>query len=396
MAVSREVKVGVFVFLGFVGAAAIIFLIGDNRSLFDPKVPFRAQFEDVQGVKPGSTVRMGGVDIGTVSRVEYPEDRKQTLIDVELSIVKREADRIRTSSRASIAPKGLLGDKMVNVTAGHPDEPAIAEGGTLLTAPAEDFTQILGRLDAMTGTAKNVLLNLEATTATFADEELRKDLSQGVRALSHILVSVDSGSGYAAKLLHDPAEAERLSNVIGNLEQTTARLDRVLAGVDEVIGRVNTGPGLAHEVIYGESGSQALARFGNAADELDRVLEGVREGNGLVHGLLFGDAGGDSAIGDKVSGDLTAMSTDLRAMVGDLRQGKGTLGALLVDPSVYEDLKLLLGNVQRNQTLRALVRYSIRRDDAPTVEVVDPSDEGKAARAKRAPSRDPGSAAAQR
>jgi phospholipid/cholesterol/gamma-HCH transport system substrate-binding protein len=330
--------------------------------------------------------------------VEYPEDRKQTLINVELSIVKREADRIRTSSRASIAPKGLLGDKMVNITAGHPDEPPIT-GGVLPTAPAEDFTQILGRLDAMTGTAKNVLQNLEAATSTFADESLRNDLSQGVRALSHILVSVDSGSGYAAKLLHDPAEAERVSNVIGNLEQTTARLDRVLAGVDEAISRVNTGPGLAHELIYGESGSQALARFGNAADELDQVLEGVREGNGLAHGLLFGDTGGggDSALGDKVSGDLSAMSTDLRALVGDLRQGKGTLGALLVDPSVYEDLKLLLGNVQRNQTLRALVRYSIRRDDTAIVEVVDPNNEEvKAARSKKAPSRAPANTAAQR
>jgi hypothetical protein len=44
----------------------------------------------------------------------------------------------------------------------------------------------------------------------------------------------------------------------------------------------------------------------------------------------------------------------------------------LVDPSVYEDLKMLLGNVQRNQALRALVRYSIQRD-APGVEVVDPA-----------------------
>jgi phospholipid/cholesterol/gamma-HCH transport system substrate-binding protein len=83
---------------------------------------------------------------------------------------------------------------------------------------------------------------------------------------------------------------------------------------------------------------------------------------------LFGD-GGD----EKVAGDVSAMSSDLRAMVSDLRQGKGTLGALLVDPSVYEDLKLLLGNVQRNQALRALVRYSIQRDDGvPQVEVVDP------------------------
>ena len=54
MALSREVKVGAFVFLGFIGASAIVFLIGDNRSLFDPKVAFHAQFADVQGVKPGS------------------------------------------------------------------------------------------------------------------------------------------------------------------------------------------------------------------------------------------------------------------------------------------------------------------------------------------------------
>lgn len=398
MALPREVKVGIFVFLGFVGAAVIIFLIGDNRSLFDAKVPFRAQFEDVQGVKPGSTVRMGGVDIGTVSRVEYPEDSNQTLIDVELSIVKREADRVRTSSRASIAPKGLLGDKMVTISAGRPDEPAIPEGGLLPTSPAEDFTQVLGKLDAMTGTAQSVLENLDAATATLADDGMRKDLQDGVRALSRILVSVDSGSGYAAKLLHDPAEAERLSNVIGNLEQTTARLDRVLAGVDEVISRVNNGPGLAHEVIYGESGSQALARIGSAADELDQVLEGVREGNGLAHGILFGDTGrgGDSALGDKVSDDLTAMSSDLRVMVNDLRQGKGTLGALLVDPSVYEDLKLLLGNVQRNQTLRALVRYSIRRD-APNVEVVDPNADERSESARTKPqSSEPAKAAAQR
>jgi phospholipid/cholesterol/gamma-HCH transport system substrate-binding protein len=46
------------------------------------------------------------------------------------------------------------------------------------------------------------------------------------------------------------------------------------------------------------------------------------------------------------------------------------VGALLVDPSIYEDMKLVLGNVQRNDVLRALVRYSINKDEAkPTVEV---------------------------
>jgi phospholipid/cholesterol/gamma-HCH transport system substrate-binding protein len=64
------------------------------------------------------------------------------------------------------------------------------------------------------------------------------------------------------------------------------------------------------------------------------------------------------------------MSDDLRVIVHNLREGKGTLGALLVDPSVYEDIKSVVGNVERNQVLRALVRYSIKADETrptPTV-----------------------------
>jgi len=373
MAVSREVKVGLFVFMGFLGAGIIIFLIGDNRSLFDPKVSFRADFADVQGVKPGSTVRMGGVDIGSVVRVEYPEDASQTQIGVSLSIVRREAPRIRESSRASIAAKGLLGDKMVTISAGKPDEASLPEGSTIPSAPAEDFTQVLSQVGAITESARGVLSNLEMATGTLAEDQLRNDVRQGVHALSNILVALNGDKGYLGRLLHDPGEAERLSSVIANLQHTTARLDSVLAGVDKVVHRINEGPGMAHQVLYEDS--RAVAQIGAAADEFGKVLAGVREGNGLAHGLLFGDSGrgGDSALGDKLADDVAGMSQDLRAMVSDMRQGKGTLGALMVDPSVYEDLKMLLGNVQRNQALRALVRYSIQKDDGtPPVEVVDP------------------------
>jgi phospholipid/cholesterol/gamma-HCH transport system substrate-binding protein len=379
MAVSREVKVGLFVFLGLVGAAAIVFLIGDNRSLFDPKVHFSAQFADVQGVKPGSTVRMGGVDIGSVSRVQYPEDPGVTLINVSLSIVKREAPRIRTSSLASIAAKGLLGDKMVTISPGRPDEASLPADSLIPSAPAEDFTQVLSQVGSLTQSARGVLSNLETTTGTFAEAELQDDLRQGVHALSQILLSLENRQGYLGRLLHDEAEAQRISGVVANLERTTARLDSVLAGVDQVVDRINSGPGLAHEVLYGDS--KAVAQFGTAADEVAKTLAGIRDGNGLAHGLLYGDTGrgGDSALGDQLASDVAGMSQDLRAMLNDMRQGKGTLGALLVDPSVYEDLKMLLGNVQRNQALRALVRYSIQRDDgSPGVEVRDPAAEKSA------------------
>ena len=66
------------------------------------------------------------------------------------------------------------------------------------------------------------------------------------------------------------------------------------------------------------------------------------------------------------------MSEDLRSIVAEMKAGKGTLGGLLVDPTIYEDLKSAVGNVERNQVLRALVRYSIKADEgeakAPAVQ----------------------------
>ena len=57
------------------------------------------------------------------------------------------------------------------------------------------------------------------------------------------------------------------------------------------------------------------------------------------------------------------MSEDLRRVVADMRSGKGTVGAMLVDPSLYDDLKSVVGNVERSAVLKALVRYSIGSED---------------------------------
>jgi phospholipid/cholesterol/gamma-HCH transport system substrate-binding protein len=170
---------------------------------------------------------------------------------------------------------------------------------------------------------------------------------------------VDRREGYVGKVLSDPKEAERISDVVNNLARLTNQLEHTVDGVNQVVGRVRTGPGLAHEVIYGDESSKAIAQFGGAADEVRLTLKGIREGNGMAKSVIYGD---DSS--QAVMHNLNEMSGDLRQIVADIRAGKGTLGALLIDPSVYEDLKLVLGNVERNKALRALVRYSIRRDES--------------------------------
>jgi phospholipid/cholesterol/gamma-HCH transport system substrate-binding protein len=371
--------------IGLASLGLVVFLVGDERRAFEKKEPYYVVFDDVQGLTRGAPVRMGGVDVGQVSAVGYGDDLKDSRLRVEMAIVRAEARRIREDSVATIGNKGLLGDKMVTIRVGSPERAELAPGSTLRSEPPQDLSLIADRLSAISEKAEVVMGNLQKTTATLAEPAMQEDIRTTARSLGNILKKVDEGDGYVARLLRDPGEADKMSRAVTSLESATGRLDKLLAGVDAAVARINHGPGLAHDLVYGDGPTEAVAQFGRAADELAKTLEGVRTGNGLARSVIYGDDQSQQLIED-----LNAITRDVKVMVQGMKAGKGTLGALMVDPSVYEDLKLLLGNVERNKALRALVRYSIQKDErAPTVEVRDPG--GAAAGASAGASRGAGS-----
>jgi phospholipid/cholesterol/gamma-HCH transport system substrate-binding protein len=369
MALKREIKVGAFVLIGMIVLGFVVFLIGDERHAFKRKDQYRAIFDDVSGLQRGSGVRMGGVDVGSVTEVRYSDDAKDLKLYVSFDVVRGEARRIRTDSVAMIESKGLLGDKMIEVTAGSPEAERIPPGGIVPTKKAKDLGEMVGTITKIGNKAESVMGNLEKTTSAMSEKGFTNDVQGSARSLNNILKNVDEGDGYVSKLLKDPEEARRLSKTIDNLEKATRELDATLRNVNSIVSRVQKGPGFAHDVVYGDAPTKAVNQFGNAAEELALTLKGIREGNGPAKSLLYGD---DNS--QEVMGNLNAMSRDLRQIVANVKAGKGTVGALLVDPSVYEDIKLVLGNVDRNKALRALVRYSIKQDQkTPSVQVTDPA-----------------------
>jgi len=356
---SREYKVGAFVLAGMIAIGGVVFLIGEERQLFAKKLEFRTSFMDVQGLTVGSTVRMGGLDIGRVTKVGYAGDSGDRKIHVVLAVIAEQAPRIKQDSIASVEGKGLLGDKMLSITIGSAPKGSLAPGSYITAKEGEDLAAMMGKFSGLPAKLERVVDNLEKGTAALSDEGLQKNLKGATESLNGVLGSLDRGEGYVGKVLNDPAEAERLSKLVQNLVKVTGELSQTAENVNQVLVRVQTGPGLVHEVLYGAESQKAVSQFGGAADELRLTLKGIREGNGVAKSVIYGDENSQVFMQN-----LNDMSADLRHIVADIRAGKGTLGALIVDPSVYEDLKLVLGNVERNKALRALVRYSIRRDEA--------------------------------
>lgn len=360
---KKRFKVGVFASAAIMLAAVAVFLIGDNRRMWDRKITYQAKYDDVQGLRAGSVVRMGGVDIGTVSKVTHAENASDSKIYVELSIAKSEAIRVRKGSIARVVNKGLLGDKMIDVTAGPPTEPALPEGAFIPTEEPMDVGQALGKFSSIAEKAEKSLDNIEKLSAQLGDPKLTDDLKGTVASLRVIFDGVaHNKEGAAHKLIFDPEEAKRVDHLLSNLENATGQLVGAAADVHEITTRAKTGPGLVHTMVYDEKTANSTSEV---LSELDQSLKAIRTGNGLLHALVYGD---DKT--QRVMGNVNAITDDLRVIVANVRAGKGTLGGLLVDPSVYEDVKSIVGNVERNQVLRALVRYSIKKnEEAPKVEV---------------------------
>lgn len=367
---GRTLKVGLFVFFGLVLSTIAVFMIGENRRVWDRKVMYHGAYDDVVGLRPGSVVRMGGIDIGSVSKVEHSTKVEDNKVYVTLDVAREEAGRIRLATVATIEGKGLLGDKMVQLAfdpnvaerlkkeGKDPYAVVPAEGWLNTAAPADP----IGDAQKAAQGARVAMENLQKVTENIADEKFKDDLHGTVKGLRDILEGISQKDGVAHRLIFDPQEANRVDRILGNLEVTTTNLARVSADARDMSAQVKSGPGLAHTILYDDQLAQGTA---GTMVELHKSLQAVRTGNGLAHSIVYGD---DQS--QHLMGNINAMSDDLREIVANMKAGRGTVGALLVDPTVYEDIKSLVGNVERNQVLRALVRYSIKQnEEKPHAEV---------------------------
>ncbi len=344
---KRSITVGIFMVLGLLLIAVIVFMIGDKRNYWKSDVTYQASFADVAGLKPGAPVRMGGVDVGTVTRVGHSPKPEDPRIYVTVEVVKDESVRVREDTVATVDNKGLLGDKMIQLSSDGTG-PELQPGKLLKTEEPVDLAKYLTKVEAIMDTAQKAVNNVEVGTRAFSDPKFAEDVKGSIHDLRVIMDGVAQNDSIVHRALLDPNEGRKFDHMVSNADDISSNLDDFSA-------HVKNGPGIAHALVYDGEMSQHAA---GSLQEIHQDLVAIRQGNGIVHALVYGD--NDT---QHLMGNVNAMSDDLRTIVANLKAGKGTLGALLVDPSVYEDIKSVVGNVDRNDVLRALVRYSIKADE---------------------------------
>lgn len=369
MTTSRgtELRVGVFVLAALLAAGVLAFVIGSQRNMFRSKQSYTAIFRDVGGLRPGNAVLIAGVSVGTVDKVEFRDDGK---VVVGFRVVEDAAPLIRGNpdappdpgdpsapapSLVSIGSKGLLGDRQVEISVGDEALPPWDPERPLFT---NESGGLMAQMENVAGEVEGAVENLRLMTDPFRDQQMSNDLKEVAHNLAAITGMLATGEGAIQRLMTDPNVADDVDATLRNLRETSSELARMSRSVRQITDEIRNGDGTANALVYGQEGRQALENVSRASGELAQLLTDVRTGDGTVHDLVYEDSA------DELVANLTQVSDDLAHITGEMRAGRGTLGGLLVDPSIYEDVKRLVGDLQRNDILRALVRYSIRRDEA--------------------------------
>lgn len=302
-------RVGIFMAIGLSVIAAMVVYFGRFGDAVRGYYDLRAEFPDASGIYKGAGVLLAGAKIGIV------ESNPVILPDMDGVYVNLKIyDNVEIPSKSDflIGSSGLLGDKFVQIVIG-PDAKD--------SPPIKPDTVIKGRTESgigdLTNKAGAMMEELQQTVANI--KSITGKLDTGVftgTTVGDLNSTVSHLKNVAAKLdeqVFSGTTTGDLNAIIANLKQTSASFAESAKKLDGVIAKVETAIGTGDEAMKSAKATAESAKA--AADELKKTI------------------------------------SDVRVIVQDTKKGKGTLGALLVDREMAENLKALVSNMRRNGIL---------------------------------------------
>lgn len=121
---NKELLAGLFFVLGIALIIYLLFFVGLKEGIIQSKFTVEVVFKNTGGLEIGAPVRLAGVNVGSVSKVDFldePIDDKK--VRVILSIYDKYKSQVEKCSDYSIKTAGILGDKLIEISSPEEGEP---------------------------------------------------------------------------------------------------------------------------------------------------------------------------------------------------------------------------------------------------------------------------------
>ncbi len=238
------VKVGVFMATMLLLTAALFAVFGDFRG--GPQNTYSALFDDVSSLKKGDSVRVAGVRVGTVNRVDLQPDNTVTVgFGTDRDIM------LTSGTKAAVRYLNLVGDRYLELI-DTPGSPHIAPAGSVIPS---DRTQPALDLDLLLGGLKPVVQALNP---------------QSVNALTNSLIQVLQGQDGNIESLFGKTSAfsNSLADNAQTVQQLIDNLNAVLATLDTDGAKFSGAVDKLEQLVTGLAGDRDP--IGNAITALDK------------------------------------------------------------------------------------------------------------------------------
>lgn len=176
--------------------------------------PVRARFAAIGGVEAGDRVRVQGIDAGVVEKVE-PPTRPAEPVTLVFRIDARLRPLVRTDAVAKIVTEGVVGAKVVELSPGRPDAPALADGSYVQAEKPMEVGDLLGH-------ARESLQRIDAVASA---------ATEGLGEINAIAGSIRKGEGSLGKLVQDDVAYRKLVALSDRGERTLNDLEENLAAL---------------------------------------------------------------------------------------------------------------------------------------------------------------------
>ncbi|TCD24764.1 MCE family protein [Pedobacter psychrodurus] len=297
MKIKNETKVGILA-----AFAIALLIIGYNflkgNSIFSSETTLFAKYTRVDGLTVSKPILINGYQIGRVAKLELQPDGS---IIATLSVNSKY--EIPENSIARLEGTDLLGSKAIVMSLGNSKK--MAEDGYTLNANVEKGLMeqvqpvqkkaelIIGKMDSILSSVNSIL-----------NPNFQKNVDKSFNSIAGTLASLETTSKKVDGLVG--SESARIEAIFKNVEGITANLNNNNQKISDILTNINT----VTDKFAAANFKQTLDNANNAIADLQSVISGIKDGKGSL-GLLLND--------DKMYQNLNNASKNLDELMIDLK-----------------------------------------------------------------------------
>lgn len=231
MKLSREIKTGIIVIGGI-----LLFILGfsflKSTPLFDNNKTFYAVYDHVGGLQTGTQVSINGFSVGTVNNIKFNDNSGNLLVTFSVA----NSFDFSKNSKAELYDTGIIGGKGIQIKPVFDDGPLAKSGDTLATETKPGLTELVQqRLNPLQLKVEGAVSNADSLLINFneiLDDETKYNLRQSIKGLNNMVNSFQKSANTLNDLLED--NKHQLDSSIRNINTITGNFSKLSDSISKV------------------------------------------------------------------------------------------------------------------------------------------------------------------